>query len=180
MSDKEPSIVSSGSGCILPWPLGTIIKLFGFLFPPQIKPKGKHKRKKRQVSTRRRGTAIVETEQGIVVTAGRNKVFLLPGGGANRNESRTQAAMRELREETGLRPFNAQFLFRFEGRVVKSHGPGYFQDHHTVCLIKASGTPRPHNEIRYIRYYKPESKVRLSGTTKKILERYYAMKGHKK
>mgnify|MGYP001595728927 CR=1 FL=1 len=36
---------------------------------------------------RRRGTAIVETEKGILVAAGRGK-FLLPGGNAKRSESR--------------------------------------------------------------------------------------------
>jgi len=35
------------------------------------------------VKKRRRGTAIVETEEGILVTAGRSKVFILPGGGVN-------------------------------------------------------------------------------------------------
>lgn len=125
---------------------------------------------------RRRGTAIVETEEGILVTAGRSKVFLLPGGEANRGESRTKAAMRELREETGLKPYRAKYLFRHRGRVHKSYGHGYFQDHHTVCLVKAKGVPRPRHEVKYVAYYKPGSKVHLSGVTREIIERYYAYK----
>jgi len=128
------------------------------------------------VRKRRRGTAIVETEEGILVTAGRGKVFILPGGGANRGETRTKAAMRELREETGLKPYYAKYLFRHIGKVNKSHGHGYFQDHHTVCLIKAKGVPRPHHEIKYVAYYKLGSGVRISGVTREIIEKYYAYK----
>jgi 8-oxo-dGTP diphosphatase len=125
---------------------------------------------------RRRGTAIVETEKGILVTAGRGGVFLLPGGGAKRGESRTKAAMRELREETGLKPYHVKYLFRHRGRVSKSHGHGYFQDHHTVCLVKAHGIPRPRHEIKYVAFYKPGSRVRISGVTREIIEKYYGYK----
>lgn len=129
-----------------------------------------------RVKKRRRGTALVETENGILVTAGRGGVFLLPGGGANRGESRTQAAMRELREETGLKPYYVKYLFRHRGRVSKSHGHGYFQDHHIVCLVKAHGTPRPRHEIKHIAFYKPGSGVRISGVTREIIEKYYSYK----
>jgi len=129
-----------------------------------------------RVKKRRRGTAIVEAQEGVLVTAGRSKVFLLPGGGANRGESRIEAAMRELIEETGLKPYYAKYLFRHVGKVHKSHGHGYFQDHHTVCLIKAHGNPGPRHEIKHVAYYKPGSGVRISGVTKEIIEKYYSYK----
>jgi 8-oxo-dGTP diphosphatase len=129
-----------------------------------------------RVKKRRRGTALVETEKGILVTAGRGGVFLLPGGGANRGESRTKAAMRELREETGLKPYYAKYLFRHIGKVHKSHGHGYFQDHHTVCLVKAYGTPKPRHEIKHVAFYLPGSGVRISGVTREIIEKYYSYK----
>lgn len=129
-----------------------------------------------KIKKRRRGTALVETEQGILVTAGRSKGFLLPGGKANRGESRTKAAMRELEEETGLKPYYAKYLFRHVGKVHKSRGHGYFQDHHTVCLIKAHGTPRPQREIKHVAFYKPGSGVRISGVTREIIEKYYSYK----
>jgi 8-oxo-dGTP diphosphatase len=129
-----------------------------------------------RATSRRRGTAIVETEQGILVTAGRSGIYLLPGGGANRHETRMQAAIRELAEETGLHPHSAKFLFRHLGRVKKSHGHGYFQDHHTVCLVRATGNARPHHEIRHVRYYYPGCGVPISGVTREIIERYYRHK----
>lgn len=132
------------------------------------------------IKKRRRGTAIVETEEGILVTAGRSKVFLLPGGGASKGESRIEATMRELREETGLKPYYAKYLFRHIGKVHKSHGQGYFQDHHTVCLIKAHGTPIPRHEIKYVAYYKPSSEVHISGVTREIIKKYYSYKKRSK
>ena len=120
---------------------------------------------------RRRGTAIVETEKGILVTAGRRKIFLLPGGGASRNESRMQATIRELKEETGLEPYFAMALFRFRGPQHKTH-----QDHHTVYYIKAQGKARPRHEIKYIAYYKPYSTVRVSSPTKEVLDKFYRFK----
>jgi 8-oxo-dGTP diphosphatase len=128
------------------------------------------------VRRRRRGTAIVETERGIVVVAQRDGIFLLPGGGAERHETRTDAALRELVEEIGLRPYSVKFLFHHKGQVHKSHGHGYFRDHHTVCLVKATGVARPHHEIRYVEYYKPGTGVRISGVTREIIDRYYAYK----
>jgi len=37
---------------------------------------------------RRRGTAIIETDKGILLTAMSRGDFLLPGGGADKGESR--------------------------------------------------------------------------------------------
>jgi 8-oxo-dGTP diphosphatase len=132
------------------------------------------------IKKRRRGTAIVDTEKGILVTAGRGKVFILPGGGAGKHETRTEAAIRELRDETGLKAYYVKYLFRHLGRVHKSHGHGYFQDHHTVCLVKARGKARPRHEVKYIAYYKPGSGVRISGVTREIIEKYYAHKQRRK
>jgi len=141
---------------------------------------GKGKCLMSEIKKRRRGTAIVETQEGILVTAGKSKVFLLPGGGANRGESRIEAAMRELREETGLRPYYAKYLFRYVGKVRKSHGHGYFQDHHTVCLVKAHGTPSPRHEIQHVDFYKLESGVHISGVSREIIEKYWSYKKHNK
>ncbi len=43
---------------------------------------------------RRKGVAIVDTNKGILVVAGRSKKFILPGGGAKKWESRKKATIR--------------------------------------------------------------------------------------
>ena len=127
---------------------------------------------------RRRGTAIVETEKGILLTAGRHGSFILPGGGAERGESRFMAALRELTEETHLLPYAAEIVFKHEGKVQKTHsGKHEFQDHHTVCVVKASGKPRPGGgDAKRIAYYYPGCSVRISSTTKEIIDEYYEWK----
>jgi 8-oxo-dGTP pyrophosphatase MutT (NUDIX family) len=91
----------------------------------------------------RRGTAIIETEQGILLAAMPRDSFLLPGGGANSSESRLQATVRELYEETGLRAFNTMYLFTFRSR----------KNDHRVFWVQAIGVPRPTQEIERIGYY---------------------------
>ena len=131
------------------------------------------------VRYRRRGTAIVETDRGILLTAGRpGKPFILPGGGAERGESRFMAALRELTEETGLLPYAAEVIFKHKGKIRPTMSGGHkFQDHHTVCLVKASGFPRPGGgDAKRISYYYPGCNVWISNTTKEIIERYYDWK----
>lgn len=122
---------------------------------------------------RRRGTAIVETKKGILLVAGRSKVFLTPGGGASRRESRMQAAIRELKEETSLEPYFAMALFRLNGRT---HSFKHIEDLHTVYYVKAKGEPKPTGEIKYTQWYTPEKNLTFSESTKKIIEQYYAFK----
>lgn len=125
------------------------------------------------LTQRRRGTAIVETKKGILVVAGFKKVFLLPGGGASRKESRMQAAIRELKEETGLEPYFAMALFRYEGRAQSFK---YLINLHTVYYIKAKGEAKAKQEIFHIAWYSPGKDVKLSESTKRIIEQYYEYK----
>lgn len=85
-------------------------------------------------SERRRGTAIVEIthdgERGILVVSDGDR-WMLPGGGADRpHETRFEAAIRELYEETGLRASAAVTLFDHETSNA-----------HRVSFIQATGTP---------------------------------------
>ena len=137
-----------------------------------------------EVKYRRRGTAIVETSQGILVVAGNHGPFMLPGGGANRGESRFVAALRELTEETSLRPYEAKVIFKHIGPEQRTFsGKNKFQDHHTVCAVKATGTIKLNDDAKRFAYvnldtgkcldpFNPGKDVRISHTTKQIIEKY--------
>lgn len=62
----------------------------------------------------RRATCIVECDDGILLAETSGGLLLLPGGQANRGESRLEAAIRELREETTLQAHAAIYLFDHE------------------------------------------------------------------
>lgn len=128
------------------------------------------------VLARRRGAAIVDTSKGILVVSGKRKLFILAGGGANKGETRRSAAIRELEEETGLQAVSSKYLFKHVGGVRKWHGGGYFQDHNKIFLIKTKGTARPKHEIKYVAYYNRNSNIKISKTTRKIIEKYYQLK----
>jgi len=135
-----------------------------------------------RVRYRRRGTAIVETGDGILLTAGRHGKFILPGGGAERGESRFVAALRELTEETHLFPYSAEIIFSHRGKVRPTmSGKHKFRDHHTVCVVKASGTPKPGGgDAKRIAFYYPGCEVQISTTTREIIEKYYKWKNSKR
>jgi 8-oxo-dGTP diphosphatase len=124
---------------------------------------------------RRRGTALVVNENNeILLVSGRSKVFMLPGGGANKGETRFQAAIRELQEETGLKAYYAEVLFKFESKDThKAYGGYYFQDSHTVVLIKATGKPKPRSDAKYAVWYNKDSDIKLTKSTIEILDKYY-------
>jgi ADP-ribose pyrophosphatase YjhB (NUDIX family)/ribosomal protein S27E len=124
---------------------------------------------------RRRGTAIIDTPQGILVVSESSNLFLLPGGGANPGESRRMAAIRELREQTGLETTECTYLFRYKGRIHKDFRGGHFWDDHKVFLVKTNGDPKPHHEIKEIAYYNG-SNIKLGGSAQRIIERYNSWK----
>ncbi|MCH8293612.1 NUDIX domain-containing protein [Candidatus Poribacteria bacterium] len=133
----------------------------------------------KEIRKRRRGTAIVETDQGILVVADRgSRRFLLPGGGTKRNEPRIEAAIRELREETGLIANSAEYLFNYEGQIHTSKGGHSFRDYHKVFRIQAHREARPRREIVAVDYYKAGAEInpKLSQITQAIIEKYLALK----
>ena len=124
---------------------------------------------------RRKGVALVESRKGILVVAGRRKIFTLPGGGADKGESRRHAAMRELREETGLKTKKRTYLFNYHGGKWHTK-KGSVKNHAKVFLINAYGHARPRHEIKYIAYWKPNSRIRISRRTQWIIDKYFEWK----
>ena len=129
------------------------------------------------IYNRRRGTAIVEFPEGILVVSQGNESFMLAGGGANKGESRRRAVMRELQEETGLKPLGSKYLFAYKGKLHRNYKGGHFRDYHKVFLIKADGTPTPQREIKRIAFFNEGSGLKLVYSTKEIIVKFLAMKG---
>lgn len=120
---------------------------------------------------RRKGVAIVDTNKGILVVSGRSKRFTLPGGGAEKLESREKATIRELYEETGLKTKNIKYLFGYIGSKWHTR-KGLVRNHARVFLVEVEGTPKPRHEIKYISFWKSESNLNITSGTKKIIEKY--------
>jgi 8-oxo-dGTP diphosphatase len=118
-----------------------------------------------QILKRRRGTAIVDSSSGILVVSHNNRTFYLPGGGAEKGESRKDATIRELKEETNLQTLACKFLFEYESLT----------NNHKVFLIESTGTAKPSSEIKYIDYF-DGSNLKVSNTAWEIIEQYRATK----
>lgn len=121
---------------------------------------------------RKKGVAIVHTLKGILVVASRRKIFMLPGGGENRGESRRRATIRELREETDLKTKSTKYLFSYRGRKWHDRKGRAVINYAKVFLVKTYGKARPRHEIKHIAWWKPGSKTRISHSTDKLIEKY--------
>lgn len=126
------------------------------------------------VFRRRKGVAIVETEKGILVVATTKKKFMLPGGGAEKWETRRKAAIRELYEETGLKTKRIKYLFHYIGDKFYKRDGKPTRNYSKVFLIDAQGIPKPSNEIKYIDFYKVGNDLKILPGTEKIILKYLA------
>jgi 8-oxo-dGTP diphosphatase len=117
---------------------------------------------------RRRGTAIVDTVQGILLVSSSSRLFLLPGGGAKKDESRLDAAIRELKRETGLEAKNCRYLFSFDEPEDKK-----LRNLHKVFLVEVDVNSEVRTDKkRHVEYWHEGSKLNLSNSAKLIIDQY--------
>lgn len=111
----------------------------------------------------RRATAIIELTDGVLVAARAGERFNLPGGNAQRGELRSQALIRELRDNTGLRVHSMLYLF------------DHLTPHtiHKVYLVLCQGVPKPQAEVTRLGIIvSPDSELDLANESRSILRRY--------
>lgn len=104
--------------------------------------------------------------------AGKDKKFILPGGGAEKWESRKKATIREVYEETNLRTKKIKYLFKYLGKKWNTHRGKLIRNSAKVFLLEVEGIPKPKNEIKHLAFWKPNNKVFLTTGTKKLIEKY--------
>jgi 8-oxo-dGTP diphosphatase len=121
---------------------------------------------------RKKGVAIVETPKGILLVSKKGDKFNLPGGGAEKNETRQNATIRELKEETGLETKEIKYLFSTIGNRWHMKNGNLIRNHIKVFSVQANGIPKPGKEIKYLEFWKPQSKINVHKGAKEILERY--------
>jgi 8-oxo-dGTP diphosphatase len=102
---------------------------------------------------KKRATVICRKGKRILLVSRRQSKWALPGGILKRGELLSDAALRELKEETQLSSKSARYLFDFKGK----------QKHHHVfyCDIPGRAKPRPSNEIDRCRWVHLEDIPRL-------------------
>ena len=123
---------------------------------PDSKPTSKKKRPRATVIAEKDGKVLLIKERG----AGQ---FSLPGGGIERGEYTMEAALRELREETKLRPFKAERLFDYEGTTQL----------HKVVFAQVRGEVRlQRKEVSEYRWWDGRERLPMLPSTKSIIERH--------
>ncbi|MFM0323609.1 NUDIX hydrolase [Caballeronia glebae] len=102
---------------------------------------------------KKRATVICRRGKRILLVARSQSKWALPGGILKRGEHLSDAALRELREETRLSGKSAKYLFEFRGK----------QKHHHVfsCEVPNRAKARPSNEISKCRWVHLDDIARL-------------------
>jgi 8-oxo-dGTP diphosphatase len=117
---------------------------------------------------RMRGTAIVDTDKGIVLVSNSNRLYILPGGGAKKDEDRMDAAMRELKRQTGLDAKSCRYLFSFDEPEDKK-----LRNLHKVYLVEVEDeVAKSPRERKRIEFWHEGSKLNLSNSARLIIDRY--------
>ena len=123
-----------------------------------------HPEHKWEFGLKKRATVVCRRGKRILLVARSRSKWALPGGILKRGEHISDAALRELKEETRLSGKSAKYLFDFRGK----------QKHHHVfaCEIPDRAKARPSNEISKCRWVHLDDIPRLmtSGPTTGIVK----------
>ncbi|TLD44610.1 MAG: hypothetical protein FAZ92_03160 [Accumulibacter sp.] len=114
---------------------------------------------------RQRATIIVELDGRILLVENRGGLVLLPGGGVHADESRLQAAARELAEETRLVAQSLLFLFDHESPTNR----------HAVFWAAASGVALAGDDATALHLFAAGDTAlgeRMSAASRQIIERF--------
>ena len=108
---------------------------------------------------------LVRREPGFLDTD-----FGLPGGRIEDDETAAQAAVRELREETGLRVTKVEYLFDYL-EDWSADGNDYAAQRHSVCHVEVEGEVRYGTEIDRHLWWDMIAKVPVRKHMRPILEK---------
>lgn len=113
---------------------------------------------------KRRATVICERDGRVLLVARARGRWAFPGGRAKLSEELTDAAVRELREETGLDAAHVRYAFQFRG----------LQTRHFVFVVTVGpkAEPVPANEIARCKWCRLDELRRIDASipTKGIAE----------
>ena len=114
---------------------------------------------------RKRARATVVAEQDgktLLIRERGSRQFSLPGGGIERGEYTMEAALRELREETKLRPYKAERMFDYEGTSQL----------HKVVRVQARGHVRlQRKEVSEFKWWNGREQLSMLPSARAIIEK---------
>ena len=113
---------------------------------------------------RPRATVIAEKDGKVLLIRERGAgQFSLPGGGIERGEYTMEAALRELRGETKLRPSKAERLFDYEGTTQL----------HKVVVAQVRGEVRLQRKgVSEYRWWDGREQLPMLPSTRSIIEKH--------